>query len=163
MALPGWKKLVAIAIGILCGGLPLIGFNLWLEVLVQRQNLDDVGVSAARSIEIAETRLDQAVTALDILEIRGVTECTPDQMDILRQAALTATSVKDLLVLDGDGNVLCSGLDAVPGRRLLAPAARAIRFWNWCRSERYASCGLPDGCPMDCGWPDWYRRTSWCR
>jgi sensor c-di-GMP phosphodiesterase-like protein len=121
VALPGWKKLVAIAIGILCGGLPLIGFNLWLEVLVQRQNLDDVGVSAVRSIEIAETRLDQAETALDILEIRGVTECTPNQTDILRQAALTATSVKDLLVLDGDGNILCSGLDAVPGRRLLAP------------------------------------------
>jgi sensor c-di-GMP phosphodiesterase-like protein len=121
VALPGWKKLVAIAIGILCGGLPLIGFNLWLETLVQQQNLDDVGVSAARAIEIAETRLNQAVLALDILEIRRVSECTPDQLDILRQAALTATAVKDLLILDGDGNVLCSGLDAVPGRRLLAP------------------------------------------
>lgn len=121
MALPGRKKLIAVAVGILLGGLPLIGFDLWLGVLIRRQSLEDVGISAARSIAIAEARLDQAVLALDIAQIRGVVGCTPDQVDILRQITLISASAKELLIASSDGEILCSGLGAPPGRRTLVP------------------------------------------
>jgi sensor c-di-GMP phosphodiesterase-like protein len=121
VALPGWKKLVAIAIGILLGGLPLIGFNFWLGTLIRRQGLDDISISVARSVDIADVRLDQAERALDILEIRGFTSCAPERMDLLRQVALTATSVKDLLIITADGDILCSSLDVAPGRHLSVP------------------------------------------
>lgn len=121
MAWPGRKKLIAVAIGILLGGLPLAAFNLWLGALIARQHLQDIHISAERSVDIADARIDQAAHALDILEIRGVDQCTPERVNILRQAALISSSVKELLIIASDGEVRCSSLGDSTGRHTLPP------------------------------------------
>jgi sensor c-di-GMP phosphodiesterase-like protein len=133
VVLPGRKKLVAIAIGILLGGLPLAGFDLWLVTLIHRQGIEDISVSAARSIEIAEMRLDQAESSLDILEVRGVDGCTSVQIDRMSQVAFTWTAVKELAVLGRNGDIICSSLETPIGLRALVRAASAgspLEIWQ---------------------------------
>jgi sensor c-di-GMP phosphodiesterase-like protein len=123
VSFPGRKKLVAIAIGMLVGGLPLAGFDVWLATLIHRQGIEDINISARRSVEIAEVRIDQAANSLDVLEVRGVDGCTSVQVDRLRQVAFTWTAVKELAVLGSDDKILCSSLDDVVGLRGLVRAA----------------------------------------
>jgi sensor c-di-GMP phosphodiesterase-like protein len=119
VVLPGRKKLVAIAIGILLGGLPLAGFDLWLITLIHRQGIEDIEISANRSVGIAEARIDQASSSLDVLEVRGADGCEPGQIETLRRVAFTWSPVKELAVLGHDGELLCSSLDAPIGLRAL--------------------------------------------
>jgi sensor c-di-GMP phosphodiesterase-like protein len=133
VVLPGRKKLVAIAIGILLGGLPLAGFDLWLATLIHRQGIEDIDISAKRAIEIAETRIDQAGSSLDVLEVRGANGCMPAQIETLRQVAFAWTPVKELAVLDHDGEILCSSLEASIGVRAMVRAvtnASPLDIWQ---------------------------------
>jgi sensor c-di-GMP phosphodiesterase-like protein len=133
VALPGRKKLVAIAVGILLGGLPLVGFDLWLATLMTRQSLDDIEISARRSMDIAEARLDQAGSSLDILEVRGVDGCDPHQVEKLREVAFAWPPVKELAVVDSHGGILCSSVDTSSGQRVLVRAAAGtppLEIWH---------------------------------
>jgi sensor c-di-GMP phosphodiesterase-like protein len=133
VVLPGRKKLVAIAIGILLGGLPLAGFDLWLLTLIHRQSIEDIDISAKRSIDIAEARIDQAASSLDVLEVRGVDGCTPVHIETLRRVAFAWTPVKELAVLGPDGEMLCSSLDASTGLRAVVRAVTSnspLEVWQ---------------------------------
>ena len=102
------RNLIAIAVGILLAGAPIAGLNFWVDGLLVRQSANDVDTFARRSINLAETRLSSALAALDTLAGRGVDGCRPDQVEALKQAALSEAWVKQFAVLGAAGQPLCS-------------------------------------------------------
>src|ERR1700693_4707004 len=79
------KNLVAIALGVVLAGAPLLAFNYWLSGLIERQGQDEVGTSAKRAIMLAETRVSHVIAALDDLAARGVDSCRPANIESMRQ------------------------------------------------------------------------------
>ena len=102
------RNLIAIAVGILLAGAPIAGLNFWVDGLLVRQSANDVDTFARRSINLAETRLSSVLAALDTLAGRGVDGCRPDQVEALKQAALSEAWVKQFAVLGAAGQPLCS-------------------------------------------------------
>ena len=117
LLLPGRKKLVAVAIGVLFGGMPLIGFNYWVGTLIDRQGRDDIGFSAQRTIGIIDVRLNQVVSGLDELARRGVNSCAPEHDAILHEVAFSTPPVKELSVIGPQGRTECTNFSTPPGER----------------------------------------------
>lgn len=105
-----YKKLIAIAIGILIAGAPIAGLNIWVDGLLIRQSANDVETFARRSINLANMRLSEALAALDGLAERGVDGCRPDQVDALKAATLGTAWVKQFSIVGPAGQPLCSDL-----------------------------------------------------
>jgi sensor c-di-GMP phosphodiesterase-like protein len=105
------KRLIAIAIGVVVAGGPLLVFDSWLGNLVERQTQEDSTNLAKRSIHLAELRLGRTVAALEELVRDGVNSCAPAHVGKMRKAVLTTTPVKDIELLNAEGNVLCSVVD----------------------------------------------------
>lgn len=124
MILPGKKQLVAIAIGIVLGGVPAIGFNYWLGALIERQSAEDVVTSANRAVAIVEARLNPVVGSLEDLARRGVDSCAPDHIEALRSAAFTTSTVKEFSVVAPDGATRCTSLGAPPAERTILASER---------------------------------------
>ncbi len=103
-----FRKLLAVAVGILLAGAPIAGLNFWVDGLVVRQSASDVETFARRSLNLAEMRLGSALTALDALAARGVDGCRPDQVTALKQATLSEPWVKQFSILGAAGQPLCS-------------------------------------------------------
>ena len=55
------RNIVAIAVGVLLTGAPLIAFDYWLSGLIDRQGQAEVGTSARRAISLAESRVTQVI------------------------------------------------------------------------------------------------------
>ncbi len=102
------RNLVAIAVGVLLAGAPLVAFNFWLSGLIDRQGQTEIETSAKRAIALAESRVAIVIGALDGLAARAVDSCRPSQIDAMRQAAFDAMPVKEIAVLGPDGQTLCS-------------------------------------------------------
>lgn len=105
-----FRKLIAIAVGILLAGAPIAGLNFWVDGLLIRQSANDVETFARRSVSLADMRLSSALSALDSLAERGVDGCRPDQVEALKQATLSEAWVKQFAVLGAAGQPLCSDL-----------------------------------------------------
>jgi sensor c-di-GMP phosphodiesterase-like protein len=120
-----FRKLIAIAIGILLAGAPIVGLNFWVDGLLVRQSASDVETFARRSIHIADRRLGMVLTSLQNLASRGIDGCRPDQVEALRSASLSVAWVKQYAVLGAAGQPLCSDL-ALPGL-VKVISARAVR------------------------------------
>ena len=59
------RNLIAIAAGVLLAGAPLVVFDYWFDTLIDRQGQEEVATSAKRAIALTESRVTQAVRALD--------------------------------------------------------------------------------------------------
>jgi ferric-dicitrate binding protein FerR (iron transport regulator) len=59
------RNVIAIAIGVLLAGAPLIAFDVWLSGLIDQQGQADVDTSARRAISLAEAHVDRVVDVLD--------------------------------------------------------------------------------------------------
>jgi EAL domain-containing protein (putative c-di-GMP-specific phosphodiesterase class I) len=79
------KRLIAIAVGVVFAGVSLVAFDVWLNGLIVRQTQEEATVLTSRAIVLAETRITR-----------------------MRQAVFDTTPVKDIALLAGDGQVLCS-------------------------------------------------------
>ena len=108
------RNLIAIAVGVLLAGAPMVGLNLWVDGLLVRQSASDVETFARRSVQLADARLSAALAALDKLAERGVNGCRPDQITALNEAALSVAPVKRFTVIGPAGQPLCADL-ALPG------------------------------------------------
>jgi len=104
------RNLIAIAIGILLAGAPMVGLNLWVDGLLVRQSANDIETFARRSVRLADERLTAALAAIDDLAERGVDGCRPDQIDAIRKASLSVAWIKQIAVLGAAGQPLCSDL-----------------------------------------------------
>lgn len=111
------RNLVAIAIGVLLAGAPLLAFNFWLGGVIDRQGQDEVDTSARRAIALAEARVTQVVNALDALAARGVVSCRPGDRETMRKASFDTTPIKEISIIGPDGQTLCTDLGLPLGQR----------------------------------------------
>jgi sensor c-di-GMP phosphodiesterase-like protein len=115
------RNIVAIAIGVLLAGAPLVAFDLWLSRLISQQGQEEVDVSAGRAIALANMRVGQVLKVLDKLAARGVGSCAAADLEAMRKAAFQTMPIKEIALLDGGGRALCTqpGLPG-GGRTLIA-------------------------------------------
>jgi EAL domain-containing protein (putative c-di-GMP-specific phosphodiesterase class I) len=123
-----FKKLIAIAVGILLAGAPMVGMNFWVDGLLVRQSSSDAETFARRSIQIADVRLGAVLASLQDMAARGIDGCRPDQVEALRSASMRVAWVKQFAVLGAAGQPLCGDL-RLPGL-VKVLAARDVRGSN---------------------------------
>jgi sensor c-di-GMP phosphodiesterase-like protein len=111
------RNIIAIAAGVLCAGVPLVAFDFWLGGFVDKRAQAEISIAARRAVALATTRIGQAASALDALSAHGVDSCGPSAVDAMRRAAFDAPPVKELGILDADGQMLCSGSGLPSGQR----------------------------------------------
>ncbi len=111
------NKLVAAVIGVVLAGLPMAAFNLWLGYFVEQKGREEVDVVARRSLALADVRLARVADSLGELARRGVESCRPAHIETLRQANFATTPIKELSLLDPDGQTLCTDLGIALGVR----------------------------------------------
>jgi sensor c-di-GMP phosphodiesterase-like protein len=113
------RNLVAIIVGVVLAGAPLIAFQFWLGGMINRQGQDEVDTSAKRATALAEARVVQVVAALDELAARGAGACQPSDLEAMRRASFNTTPIKEIAIVSPDGQTLCSDLSLALGRRRL--------------------------------------------
>ena len=114
------RNLVAIIVGVLLAGTPLIAFDFWLGGLIDRQGQAEVATAARRALALANARLTMVIEALDGLAARGVNACEPDLLDAMRQAAFSAMPIKEVAIIGPTGQTLCTHLGLPLGQRTIA-------------------------------------------
>ena len=113
------RNVVAVVAGILLAGAPLIAFDVWLGGVIERKGQEEVETSAKRAISLAESRVTDAVGALDELAADGVNSCAPGHVEAMRGAVFHTTPVKEIAVIGPDGQTLCTQVGVSLGQREL--------------------------------------------
>jgi sensor c-di-GMP phosphodiesterase-like protein len=111
------KHTIAIVLGAVLAGAPLLVFDYWLARQIERQTLDDVTTSAKRAISLAESRVAQAIGAVDSLAASGAVSCDEAHLDAMRRAVFVTAPLKEIAVVDAQGKTLCTQFGPVIGRR----------------------------------------------
>jgi sensor c-di-GMP phosphodiesterase-like protein len=111
------RNIVAVGVGILLASAPLVVFDFWLGGIINRQGQGEVDTSAKRAISLAESRVADAIAALDGLAAQGVNSCVPAHLDAMRLAVFRTTPVKEIEILGSDGQTLCGRVGVTLGKR----------------------------------------------
>jgi sensor c-di-GMP phosphodiesterase-like protein len=109
--LPSPQKLIAIAVGVLLAGAPMMALDQWIDGLMLRQSANDTETFARRSISLAEGRLALALKSLESLAKAGVDDCRPEHVESMKTAGIAVAWVKQVAVLGAAGQPLCGDLD----------------------------------------------------
>ena len=120
------RNLVAIVVGVLLAGAPLVAFDFWLSGLIDRQGQAEVATAARRAIALANARLTMVIEELDGLAARGVNSCQPAALDAMRQAAFHAMPIKEVAIIGPTGQTLCTHLGLPLGQRTITASAPLI-------------------------------------
>jgi sensor c-di-GMP phosphodiesterase-like protein len=120
LALVQRYKWIAAVVGILLTAGPL----LWLTSWLQKQGEAEVAIAANWSVGMTEVMIGQTVGSLHDLGKNGVESCEPSQMERLRRSVFASALIKELAIVNPNGQTLCtdSGL-SFPARDVLASAA----------------------------------------
>ena len=112
-------KWIAALVGVLLAGVPVLLFTLWLH----NQSEPEVLVEAKSSIRIAELVIDEAVNSLGELDARSIRSCGLSDVRNLQRMAFASASIKELAIVDRNGQTLCTdrGNEFVP-REVIAAA-----------------------------------------
>ena len=111
------RKVIAITIGVLLTGAPLLAFNFWLGHLVNQQGREEAVTSAKRGLTLAETRVASVIDTLDALAKRGVDSCRPGDIEAMRRATFDTIPVKEIALVGPDGQPLCTDFGLPLGQR----------------------------------------------
>jgi sensor c-di-GMP phosphodiesterase-like protein len=111
------RNVIAIAVGVLLAGAPLVAFDFWLGGLINRRGQEEVETSAKRAISLADSRVTQVIGALDQLAARGVDSCRLSHVAAMREANFATAPIKEVAVTASDGQVLCTDLGLPLGQR----------------------------------------------
>jgi sensor c-di-GMP phosphodiesterase-like protein len=111
------RNLIAVVVGVLIAGAPLVAYDFWLDGLIDRQGQAEVTTAARRAVSLAESRLNQTISALDALAAQGVNSCQPGPIDAMRQAAFSAMPIKEVALVGPGGQTLCTHLGLPLGQR----------------------------------------------
>jgi sensor c-di-GMP phosphodiesterase-like protein len=111
------RNLIAVAIGTLLAGVPVLAFDFWLNGLIDRQGQEDIDTSAKRAAALAESRVDQVTAALDDLAAHGVDSCRAGNVEMMRHTTFVTAPIKEVALLGGDGETLCTDLGLPLGQR----------------------------------------------
>ncbi len=114
------RNIIAITVGVLLTGALLVAFDFWLGGFIDRQAQAELAIGAQRAVALAEARIGQARAALDATAGEGVAACSPAAVALMRQAAFDAAPVKDIALLDPQGQTLCSANGLPLGAHQLA-------------------------------------------
>ena len=120
------RNLVAIAVGVLLAGAPLVVLDFWLNRLIERQGQAEITAAARRAVALVNSRLQQVIEALDNLAAQGVNSCRPAAIDAMRQAAFSAMPVKEVALVDPDGQTQCTHLGLPLGQRNLTASVPLV-------------------------------------
>lgn len=102
------QHIVAIAVGVLVAGMPLVAFNFWLSGVIDRQGQAETGSGARRMIALGESRVGEVIRALDDLAGRGVTGCEPGNYVAMQAAAFVTAPIKEVAIIGPGGRTLCT-------------------------------------------------------
>jgi len=102
------QNVVAIAVGVLVAGAPLVAFNFWLSGVIDRQGREETDISARYALALAERRTGEVVKALDALSAAGVADCGTPALEAMQRATFETVPVKEISILDAGGRILCS-------------------------------------------------------
>ncbi|MDO9411181.1 MAG: EAL domain-containing protein [Pseudolabrys sp.] len=108
------QHIVAIAVGVLVAGTPLIAFNFWLSGVIDRQGQVETDAAAKRMISLGESRIGEVMRALDDLAARGVKACDPVNAEAMQRAAFVTTPIKEVAIVGPEGRTLCSHFNLSP-------------------------------------------------
>lgn len=115
------QNIIAIAVGVLVAGTPLIAFNFWLSGVIDRQGQEEADNSAKRAVALADGRVSQAVSMLERLVALNVDACNPGHIEAMQQAAFVTPPVKEIAILGPGGETLCSNRSSgLSQRRVLS-------------------------------------------
>jgi sensor c-di-GMP phosphodiesterase-like protein len=103
---------MAAVLGIVVTGVPVVLFNAWLT----KQGEDEVAVMASWALGSAEIQIEQTVAALAGLSRRGVNSCRPAALEAMRETALLAAPVKEMVLIGADSQIRCSDTGVLVGR-----------------------------------------------
>jgi sensor c-di-GMP phosphodiesterase-like protein len=112
------QHIIAVVLGAVLAGAPLLLFDYWLSRAIQRQAGDEVTTSAQRVIALADARVSQVVTALDGLVAAGVRSCTGADLDAMRRAVFVTPPLKEIAMVDPDGGTRCTHFGTLYGQRV---------------------------------------------
>jgi sensor c-di-GMP phosphodiesterase-like protein len=99
---------MAIAIGVVLAGPPVVALNVWLGGVAEQQAREELELSVRRHMALSEVRIGRAAKALEELAARGVDSCQAGNVEALRQATFGVTPVKELSIVAADGRTLCT-------------------------------------------------------
>jgi sensor c-di-GMP phosphodiesterase-like protein len=120
------RNLVAIIVGALLAGAPLLALDFWLNGFIERQGQAEITTAAQRAVALANARLQQVIEALDKLAAQGVDSCRPDAIDAMRQASFSAIPIKEVAVVGADGQTQCTHLGLPLGQRNIAASGPMV-------------------------------------
>jgi sensor c-di-GMP phosphodiesterase-like protein len=118
------RNVIAIIVGVLLAGAPLVAFDIWAGAVIDRQGQEEVETSAKRAISLAESRVNQVMDALDQLAAREVDSCRLSDIAEMREANFATTPIKEVAVVAYDGQTLCTDLGLPLARRRCCPPSR---------------------------------------
>jgi len=155
-------KWLAGVVGVLLTAAPL----LWLTSWLQKQGEAEVAIAAQWSAGMTEVMIGQAVKSLHELGKENVNSCQPSHVERLRQSVFASGLIKELTIVDPNGQTLCAdGGRSFPARDVLASAATSepdikldvVRMVD--NNERLLRVRLstPQRAPMLAAllWPQW--------
>ena len=126
------RNVLAVVVGAVLAGVPLVAFDFWLVGLIDRQGEAEVGTSARRAIALATARVRDTVEMLDGLAAHGVDSCEPGAIDAMRHATFSTIPVKEVAIVDPDGKTLCTDLGLPSGERTMTSSellVGATGYW----------------------------------
>src|SRR5262249_7299964 len=89
---------------------------------------DEVALTAAWALGSAETRIGQTVAALQDLVARGVDSCKPGHVEAMRQAVIRTAPIKQILLIGGSGDAMCTDTGAAAARQQVVASAAVAKL-----------------------------------
>jgi sensor c-di-GMP phosphodiesterase-like protein len=120
------RNLVAIIVGVLLAGAPLLALDFWLNGLIERQGQAEVATAARRAVALANSRLQQVIAALDKLAAQGVNSCQPAAVDAMRQTAFSVMPIKEVAIVGAEGQTQCTHLGLPLGQRNITASVSLV-------------------------------------
>jgi sensor c-di-GMP phosphodiesterase-like protein len=120
----GQRKVVAVIAGALAAGVPVALIQHGVDAYIERQSAEEVRLSAQRAIAQAEWRIGQAIEALTAVGQVALNSCADVDAQALRQAVLTTTPIKEIVVTDEFGTERCAPSGARTQPKMLSRELR---------------------------------------
>jgi sensor c-di-GMP phosphodiesterase-like protein len=101
------KNAVAMALGAVLAGTPLLVFDHWIGELGKREIVADAAMAASRAVQLADGRVGKVIVALDELAAAGVDDCSSEHVKAMRLKTFGLAVVKGIALLGADHRLLC--------------------------------------------------------
>jgi sensor c-di-GMP phosphodiesterase-like protein len=119
------QRILAVIVGVVVAVATMAAFTLWMHGLIDRRGQEEVELTARRSLELAERRIDEALATLDALARQGAANCRARDLEALQKAVFFNAAIKEISVVAADGRILCDSAAIETGPRVILSSQRA--------------------------------------